>query len=172
MRQIEILQHSPTGGSFSPIFCGKTFAEVLAFHRSLPGYFPTPLISLPALAQRLGVGGIYLKDESQRFGLGAFKALGASYALHRALVNNPGTDEIVTATDGNYGRAVAWAAVRAKRRVRVFMPKSSALCRAEATRREGAEVVIIKHGYNDTVRTAAAYAREKGACLLQNTGFE
>src|SRR3972149_9143738 len=59
--------------------------DPLAFHRSLPGYTPTPLVPLPALAAELGLGEVWLKDESRRFGLGAFKALGGAYALHRLL---------------------------------------------------------------------------------------
>src|SRR5262245_1266996 len=81
-----------------------------AFHRTLPGYAPTPMVALPRLAASLGLGAIWLKDESRRFGLNAFKVLGASYAVQRFLTAHPGRYTFATATDGNHGRAVAWAA--------------------------------------------------------------
>ena len=87
-------------------------AEVLAFHQSLPDYRPTPLTAVPALAEELGVGRVLVKDESQRLGLPAFKALGAWWAIHRTLQSLPDATELVTATDGNHGRAVARMAAR------------------------------------------------------------
>ena len=121
---------------------------VLRFHKSIPGYLPTPLHCLPGLAGRLGIGGIYVKDESQRFGLKAFKALGASWAiagivcekLGRRLsdIDFPGLKKaashlkglaLVTATDGNHGRGLAWAAARLGFKAVVFMPSGSAWSR-------------------------------------------
>jgi diaminopropionate ammonia-lyase len=80
--------------------------SALEFHRALPGYEPTPLVDLPTLAEELGVGRVLVKDESSRLGLPAFKVLGASWACHQVLQRQPGA-ELVTATDGNHGRAVA-----------------------------------------------------------------
>jgi diaminopropionate ammonia-lyase len=82
-------------------------AGVREFHRGLPGYAPTPLRELPAIAAELGVGRLLVKDETDRLGLPAFKVLGASWAVHRALVSADRPDTLVTATDGNHGRAVA-----------------------------------------------------------------
>ena len=77
------------------------------FHRGLPEYKPTPLVSLPALAAELGLGALFVKDESRRLGLNSFKILGASYAISRF----EGLRTCFSAaTDGNHGRAVAWAA--------------------------------------------------------------
>ena len=93
-----------------------------AFHAELPGYRPTELLELPALADELGVGRVLVKDESTRLGLGAFKVLGASWAIAKLLTRDGGVTvdglrrvaaahpvELVAATDGNHGRAVAWA---------------------------------------------------------------
>src|SRR5690606_27648953 len=72
----------------------------LAYHQSLPGYKPTPVIDLPALAAEYGVKNIYIKDESFRFELNAFKGLGASYAIYKLLESNPEIETFCTATDG------------------------------------------------------------------------
>ncbi|MET9090051.1 pyridoxal-phosphate dependent enzyme, partial [Streptomyces sp. NPDC004237] len=93
--------------------CAPVDAAVRDFHAALPDYSSTPLTELPALAEELGVGRVFVKDESSRLGLPAFKALGASWAVHRTLAdraengNAPGPVTLVTATDGNHGRAVA-----------------------------------------------------------------
>ncbi|MGW5699458.1 pyridoxal-phosphate dependent enzyme, partial [Streptomyces asiaticus] len=93
--------------------CPPAPTEVRDFHASLSGYVPTPLTELPPLADELGVGRVFVKDESCRLGLPAFKALGASWAVHRALAARVARGDatapvvLVTATDGNHGRAVA-----------------------------------------------------------------
>ncbi len=111
MSILELVVNSRAGKRTLPDCCNEeTFAAVRAFHRTLPGYAPTPLVPLPALAQTLGVKGIYLKDESKRFGLNAFKALGASYAIHKLFGDHPqGRPLTVTATDGNHGKGMAWS---------------------------------------------------------------
>ena len=143
------------------------------FHRSMPEYQPTPLVSLTGLARKLGVEQVYVKDESKRFGLNAFKALGASWAANRLAEGAAERLPFVTATDGNHGRAVAWAARRMGRQAYVFMPKGSQPCRAEAIRALGnARVEITGWNYDDTVRHAAAFAQQTGGLLLQDTGLE
>jgi len=79
-------------------------SDAYAFHRSLPGYAPTPLVPVPAIAAELGAGRVLVKDESSRLGLPAFKILGASWACRQVLERQPGAT-LVTATDGNHGRA-------------------------------------------------------------------
>ena len=96
--------------------------DVLGFHESLPGYVPTRLVDVPALADELGVSRVFVKEESSRLGLPAFKVLGASYAISRALSARLGHDDalpldvlrgrapatrLIATTDGNHGRAVA-----------------------------------------------------------------
>src|SRR5215831_13032710 len=99
-----------------PAPCGAS-----AFHRSLPGYAPTPLVPVPELAAELGVGRLLVKDESSRLGLPAFKILGASWACRQVLHRHPGAT-LVTATDGNHGRAVARMAAHFGVGATVFVP--------------------------------------------------
>lgn len=147
----------------------------LNFHRSLTGYAPTALIALPELAAELDVAAVFAKDESTRLGLPAFKALGASWAVHRALEAtqaDPGA-EVVTATDGNHGRAVARFAREAGHPARIFVPAGGIHPSAVAAiRGEGAEVVELETDYDQTVTAAADYAAEHGAVLVQDTAWD
>ncbi len=171
--------------------------EVVRFHRSLPFYRPTPLVHLRALSEKLGLGGVYVKDESQRFaefGLNAFKGLGGIYAVGQVICKELGLDSrnvdfarltspeirektkdmvFATTTDGNHGRGVAWAAHRYGCRSFVFMPKGSAPARVEAIRRVGAEeCTVTDMNYDDTVAYTARLAAEKGWHLVQDTAWE
>jgi len=137
----------------------------------MPEYRPTPLVPLRGLAKRLGLGAVYVKDESGRFGLDSFKALGVSWAAERLTGRSPGAP-FVTATDGNHGRAVAWAAKRLGREAYVFMPRGSRRCRAEAIRALGAHVEITELNYDETVRCAASFAGRCGGLLVQDTGLK
>ena len=133
--------------------------DARAFHEALPGYAPTPLRALPALAAELGLAAVALKDESDRLGLPAFKVLGASWAVERALAESPGAHTLVTASAGNHGRAVARVAAMRGLRCRVFLPERAALARREAIAGEGAEVVVVDAAYEEAV----ARARGRGA---------
>ncbi len=141
-------------------------------HRSLPGYAPTPLVPLPALARELGVGEVLVKDESSRLGLPAFKILGASWACRQVLDRQPGA-HLVTATDGNHGRAVARTAAHLGVRATVFVPEVMLPATAARIAAEGAEVVRLDVAYDDAVRAAAAYAAESSdRALVQDTAWE
>ena len=118
-------------------------AEVLAFHRALPGYAPTALRPLPGEAEALGLGELWLKDENGRFGLPAFKITGASWALERLLDARPGVRSIWAASEGNHGRAVARAAAQRGLAARIFLPEATSEARAAAIAGEGAEVVRV-----------------------------
>lgn len=159
-----------------PELSGEKAREVLAFHRSLEGYEETPLESLDDFAQRNGVGKVYLKNESFRFGLNAFKALGGSYAVDRAVkagyVSGEKEAVFITATDGNHGRGVAWAAKRLGRKAVVLMPAGSSSERLENIKKEGAEAYITSMNYDDTVREASRLARENGWVLVQDTAWD
>jgi len=142
------------------------------FHASLPGYQPTPLHVLPGLARGLGVGRIYLKDESPRFGLQAFKALGASWAMHRLQREGRLGATVSSATDGNHGRAVAWAAHRLDVQAKIFMTAHSSPRRMAAIREEGAEVFLVEGTYDDAVRACAARSATEGWQVVADVGYE
>jgi diaminopropionate ammonia-lyase len=127
------------------------------FHRTLPGYAPSPLLDAPQLAEEWDVPRVYLKDEAERFGLPAFKALGASWAVEQAL-KTATPKALVTATDGNHGRAVAWMARRRGLGATILMPAGTAQARIDAIRGEGATVEVVDGDYDETVRRAAELA--------------
>ncbi len=141
---------------------------MLAFHQGLPAYRPTPLTAVPGLAAELGVGQVLVKDESQRLGLPAFKALGAWWAIDRALLAD--TAELVTATDGNHGRAVARRALQLGLDAVVFVPDVVSEPAIAAIRDEGATVRVVAGSYDDAVAEAAAYAGA-GRLLIQDSAW-
>ena len=143
-----------------------------AFHRSLPGYAPTPLVAAPAIAAELGVGRVLVKDESSRLGLGAFKVLGASWACSQVLRRHPGAT-LVTATDGNHGRAVAHMAAHFGVEATVFVPRLMSREAAARIAQEGATLVWVDGDYDTTVRRAAAHVSERRDHeLVQDTAWE
>jgi diaminopropionate ammonia-lyase len=167
---LEFAPGAPTGTPASGT------AAVLAFHQSLPGYAPTPLHSLPGLAADLGLGHVFVKDESRRFGLRAFKALGASWALRSVVeacraAGEPAPATVATATDGNHGRAVAWSARGLGLEAVVFIPSHAAASRVEAIRGEGARVVLVDGTYDDAVARCAAEAGASGWQVIADTGY-
>ncbi len=164
------------------------------FHKSFPQYDVTPLRSLPGMAAKLGLGALCVKDESYRFGLNAFKVLGGSYAMARYIADQLGRDvsetdyayltsdrlarefgqaTFFTATDGNHGRGVAWAARQLKQKAVVHMPKGSVKVRYDNIAREGAQVTIEDVNYDDCVRLAAkeAAATPHGV-VVQDTAWD
>ena len=170
----------------------EAMQAVLEFHSGIAGYAQTPLVSLPNLAKQLGVGQIFVKDESARFGLNAFKALGGSYAIARYLcgkLNIPidgnsfnvlcseearaklGTVTFVTATDGNHGRGVAWAAKLLGHKAVVYLPEGSSQERLNNIRALSAEAEITKFNYDGAVRLAYAMSRKHGWVLVQDTAW-
>lgn len=142
------------------------------FHRTLPTYAPTPLVDLPDLAVELGVGRVLVKDESSRMGLPAFKVLGASWACQQTLALHPGA-HLVTATDGNHGRAVARMARELGTTATVFVPAVMLERPASLIASEGAEVVRVDGDYDETVRAAAEHAAaDVDRELVQDTAWE
>ncbi|TWH44955.1 diaminopropionate ammonia-lyase [Sporomusa sp. KB1] len=171
----------------------QEIGKVRQFHKSFPEYSTTPLCQLNELAGYLGVAGVYVKDESYRFGLKAFKVLGGSFAMAKYLAQRLGKDiseldyaqltspeirqqlgkiTFTTATDGNHGRGVAWTANRLKQKSVVYMPKGSSLTRLENIRAEGAEASITDLNYDDAVRLATENAKKYGWVVVQDTAWE
>jgi diaminopropionate ammonia-lyase len=177
-------------------FSSGVTQSVKKFHQTLPNFKPTPLARLDNLAEYFGIESIRVKDESYRCGLNAFKVLGASYALSSHLFQKFNLDPVnvtfeilksnefknhingltcITATDGNHGRAVAWAARELGCRAVVYMPKGTTTARLESIRDLGADAGIIDGNYDDAVQLAADHAKTNHWLLLQDTvgpGYE
>lgn len=145
-------------------------ASPVAFHRGLPGYRPSALVGAPELAAELGVGRLLVKDESNRFSLPAFKILGASWAVERALAGSA-APALVAATDGNHGRAVARLAAQRGLPARIFVPPGVHPVAVEAIESEGASVTTVPAGYDAAVAAAVADAERTGALLVQDTAW-
>ncbi|MDR1277642.1 MAG: diaminopropionate ammonia-lyase [Treponema sp.] len=164
------------------------------FHRSFPQYEETPLADLSHLAAYLGIKGFYVKDESFRFGLNAFKVLGGSYAIAKYIAGRLGKDiseisyetlvsdetkerlgdlTFYTATDGNHGRGVAWAANKLRQKSVVLMPRGSSRTRLQNILSEGAEACITDLNYDDAVRLANSRAvKDPNGVMVQDTAWE
>lgn len=172
----------------------KNVAKAHEFHRSFPQYEVTPLRKLSRMASYLGIKNLYVKDESFRFGLNAFKVLGGSYAIGRFIAKKLKKDiselpynvlsskelrdefgqaTFFTATDGNHGRGVAWAAKELGQKAVVLMPKGTTQTRLENIKNLGADVTIEDMNYDDCVRKAAAEAdATKNGVIVQDTAWD
>jgi diaminopropionate ammonia-lyase len=160
---------SPTARDWTGRFVPS---EAHAFHRTLPGYAPTPLVAVPEVATELGVGRVLVKDESSRLGLPAFKVLGASWACRQVLEQRPGVT-LVTATDGNHGRAVARMAAHFGVEATVFVPEVMLRGTAARIAEEGAKVVWVDGDYDAAVRRAAEFADgQPDRALVQDTAWD
>lgn len=155
---------------FRPGDVAPASRDAAGFHAALPGYRPTPLHDLPALAAELGIAAVAVKDESDRLGLPAFKILGASWAVERTLRERPDVDTLVAASAGNHGRAVARVAATRGLRARVFLPARSLPARRAAIAGEGAEVVVVDGTYEDAVAQARDAATAPGAVEIADVG--
>ena len=160
--------------------CDEAFAEI----RSWPGYEPTPLLNLDRLAGALGVGAALYKDESRRFGLGSFKPLATAYAVNRLLADRLGLSmaeiraglgqakakgiTVTTASDGNLGRALAWAARQLGCRCRVYLHAKVSKGRAKVIADFGAKVVRIEGTYEDTVRRCDRDSARNGWIMVSD----
>lgn len=167
--------------------------KVHRFHESFPQYEKTPLRDLKNLAEKLNIKKFFVKDESYRFGLNAFKVLGGSFAIGNYIAERLGmdindlpyekmiSDEIrnklgdvmfTTATDGNHGRGVAWTANQLKQKSKVFMPKGTALERVLNIRKENSDVDVYEYNYDECVRLADKYAKENNGVMVQDTSWD
>ncbi|MEG2183227.1 MAG: diaminopropionate ammonia-lyase [Cloacibacillus sp.] len=165
-----------------------------AFHESFPQYSVTPLAKLEKLAAFYGVKNLFVKDESYRFGLNAFKVLGGSFAIARyisqltgrpieelsyqkltspELKKEAGELTFFSATDGNHGRGVAWAANKLGQKSVIMMPKGSQKARFDNIQKEGALTTIEELNYDDCVRKAAeAASKTPGGVVVQDTAWD
>lgn len=168
--------------------------DMMDFHRSLKGYTPTPLYSLKNLSEDLGIGELWVKDESHRFGINAFKALGASYAIYRFLqrrweekfntkllpkeflqpdtIDKMGKFTFCGATDGNHGRAVAWTAKMLNQRSVIYMPANTAKSRIDNIKSENGEVILIDGTFDDCVEQCKIDAEKNNWQAISDTAYE
>lgn len=167
--------------------------RVRKFHQQIPAYRMSPLKGLPNLAAKLGLGGIWVKDESARMNLQSFKALGSSYAIYRLLQKRLGLEDqelsfsdltggalreklgdltFATATDGNHGRGVAWAANQMGFRSVIYVHKHTSQARIQAIESNGAQVVVVDGNYDDAVRQVIKDAQVNGWEIISDTAWE
>lgn len=175
-------------------FLEKSVIEKIAqFHKSYERYNPTPVIQLNELSMHLGVKNIFVKDESQRLELHSFKVLGGFYAIGQFISQKLGVpieelsfDQLTSvevkkqlgeitfasATDGNHGRGVAWAAQQLGHKAVIYMPKGSSSHRLQHIKDTGAKGYITEWNYDDTVRFVAEKAKEENWVVVQDTAWE
>ncbi len=183
-----------TGDAALAVMSLENVAMARRFHASFPQYSETPLQELAGMATHLGLAGLYVKDESYRFGLNAFKVLGGSFAMARYIAEETGRDlkemtyayltsarlaeefgkaTFFTATDGNHGRGVAWAANKLHQNAVVLMPKGSTKPRFDNIAAEGAKVSIEEVNYDECVRRANALAaKTPHGVMVQDTAWD
>ncbi|MGE4584454.1 MAG: diaminopropionate ammonia-lyase [Sphaerochaeta sp.] len=163
------------------------------FHRQIPGYRMSPLQGLPNLASMFKVGGIWTKDESSRLQLNSFKVLGGSFALYRYLQKQLGIlgedtpfsylasqevkDKVgditfASATDGNHGRGIAWAAKRLGFKCVIYVHSETSIRRIDAIKSNGAKVVVVDGNYDDAVRQVAIDAQKNGWTIISDTSWD
>lgn len=184
----------PTDDKNLALLSIESARQVKHFHESFPQYQTTPLADLKNMAAHLGLKQLFVKDESYRFGLNAFKVLGGSYAIAKYIAGNLkrdiselpyhvltsdaikkefGQGTFFTATDGNHGRGVAWAANILKQNCVVYMPIGTTQTRLDHILREHADATIEDLNYDDCVRKAAAAALETpNGVIIQDTAWE
>lgn len=174
-------------------FSTDKIANVLKFQKTHKQYTETPLVSLDHLSKHLNLASIQVKDESKRFGLNAFKVMGGIYAIGKYIADKLGRNietisfeelqlkevkerigniTFISATDGNHGRGVAWAARELGQKSIIYMPKGSSESRLEAIRNEGAEAKITNVNYDETIKICASLADENGYVMVQDTAWE
>ena len=192
--KINFLTTKPAFGSLiDETLTPNGFDEAEAEISSWNGYRSTPLVNLSGLAQKLNIQAIYYKHEGPRFGLGSFKALGGAYAvlrvLQRELSGIAGKDvpielihngdfasqisnmTVISATDGNHGRSVAWGAKRFGAACRIYIHAEVSDYRAEAMRKLGAEVIRVDGDYDATVAQTRIDAEENGWMIVSDTSW-
>ncbi len=175
------------------LFSMKDALTARRFHKQIPGYRMSALQGLPNLASMFGVGGIWVKDESSRLQLNSFKVLGGSFALYRYLQKMLGilgedtpfaylaSDEVkekvgniifASATDGNHGRGIAWAAKKLGFTCVIYVHSETSVRRIDAIKSNGAKVVIVDGNYDDAVRQVAIDAKINGWTIISDTSWD
>lgn len=172
-----------------PMWCAR---DARKFHSHIPGYHMTPLVALPNLAHLLGVGGIYVKNESKRLRMNSFKVMGGSYAVYRLIKQLLGREDedlsfeyltsqechealkdavFCSATDGNHGRGLAWVCHKLGFPCKIYVHSETSQPRIDAIAGFGAEVTVVDGNYDDAVRQAAEDAKANGWYVVSDTSW-
>ena len=172
-----------------PMSCAR---DARKFHSRIPGYHMTPLVALPNLAHLLGVGGIYVKNESKRLRMNSFKVMGGSYAVYRLIKQILGREDedltfdyltssechealgdavFCSATDGNHGRGLAWVCHKLGLPCKIYVHSETSQPRIDAIASFGAEVTVVDGNYDDAVRQAAEDAAANGWYVVSDTSW-
>ena len=175
------------------IFSVEQARKARRFHRQIPGYKISPLKALPNLALMMGVGGIWIKDEANRLELNSFKVLGGSYALYRFIQEKlgiPGEDTsfaylkskevrerlgditFASATDGNHGRGIAWAAKQLGFKCVIYVHSETSVRRIDAIKSNGAIVKVVEGNYDDAVEQVIIDAKTYGWDIISDTSWD
>ena len=187
----DLSKKDPTGaGRLFPV---ERARDARKFHRQIPEYKMTPLVSLPNLAQLLGIGGVYVKNEAERLGMRSFKVMGGSYAVYRLVKKLLGRENedlsyeylvskechallegvvLCSATDGNHGRGLAWACQKLDLLCKIYVHRETSQPRIDAIKGFGAEVTVVDGNYDDAVRQAAEDAEKNGWYVVSDTSWE
>ncbi|HED14107.1 MAG TPA: diaminopropionate ammonia-lyase [Gammaproteobacteria bacterium] len=187
-------QQSVAGNDWQHVLRPVDYATAYEEISQWPGYAPTPLLHLKSLARELNLGSVLYKDESGRFGLGSFKVLGAAYAASRVLqrelacrlgrsvtlkairtgvlASEASRITLVSATDGNHGRSLAWGAKRCGAPCRIYIHREVSEGRAAALRSHDAQVIRVDGNYDDSVRIARQDAEANGWFVVSDTSWE
>ncbi|MBN1202100.1 MAG: diaminopropionate ammonia-lyase [Anaerolineae bacterium] len=189
-KHAQAIEHSPAVDHVLPRGMSR---QARSFHRQIPGYRISPLKSLSNLALMLGVGGIWVKDESVRLTLNSFKVLGGSFAMYQFVKSKLGIEDrelsfaeltsdavrqqlgeitFAAATDGNHGRGVAWAANAMGYRSVIYVHKYTSKARIKAIESNGAQVKVIDGTYDDAVRQVNLDAQQNGWQVISDTSWE
>lgn len=190
---IKSIKNENLGGSKPEFLNAEAAKRARKFHSSFKEYRATPLTSLKNLAEYLGIKNIYVKDESYRFNLNSFKVLGGTYAIAKSLAEKLdrnvenlnfemlkskeakeelGDITFITATDGNHGKGIAWAANHLGHQAVIYLPDGSAQKRVDAIREVGGKAIVTNLNYDDTVAYAIKKAEENNWHLVQDTAWE
>ena len=172
-----------------PMTCAR---DARKFHSRIPGYHMTPLVALPNLARLLGIGGIYVKNESKRLRMNSFKVMGGSYAVYRLVKQILGREDedltfdylnsaechealgdvvFCSATDGNHGRGLAWVCNKLGLPCKIYVHSETSQPRIDAIASFGAEVTVVDGNYDDAVRQAAEDAAANGWYVVSDTSW-
>lgn len=185
---------SKTDDKYLQLMDETTIKKVVRFHKSFKEYNKTPLVSLKNMSNYLGVSDIFIKDESYRFNLNAFKVLGGTYAIGHYIadilnidIDNVDYDYLtseqfkknfskatfLSATDGNHGRGVAWACKKLGQDCIIFMPKGTTKERFDNIKNEGAKVSIEDLNYDECVRLAESESKKySNGIIVQDTAWD